>query len=194
MQRFEVVGPDWIDTERFDVLAKVPLGTTKAQFQVMLQQLLVERFGLTIHREMKVMSVYALVVGKGQPKLEKSESLDEPSFKELFPNFKDLPPPGRGRLTPPRHVVFRNMTMSDFAERLSRRAKDYFDRKIIDKTGIGGAYNFELQWFSVQTVERQGGERIFEAIEKQLGLRLEPGKAPVETLVIDKVLKVPIDN
>jgi uncharacterized protein (TIGR03435 family) len=191
LQRFQIVGPDWIDTDRFDILAKVPPGATKKQFQLMLQHLLTQRFGMTAHREMRVTPVYALVVGKGGHKLQASESADEPSLKQIYPDFKHLPTPGQ--LTP-RHVVFRNMTMGDLSDRLSHIAKDSIDRKVLDDTRIAGAYNFELQWFSPYVVARSGGQTIFEGVEKQLGLKLEPRKAPVETLVIDKVLRIPTEN
>ena len=82
----------------------------------MLQRLLAERLRMTIHREMKVMPVYALTVGKGQHKLEVSDGTDEPSFKELLPDFKHLSTLRRPIV---RHVIFHNMTMSDFADRLS---------------------------------------------------------------------------
>ncbi len=177
--------------DRFDILAKVPPGTTKSQFQTMLQRLLAERFGMTIHREMKVMPVYALTVGKGQHKLEVSDGTDEPSFKELLPDFKHLSTLRRPIV---RHVIFHNMTMGDFADRLSQIATGYFDRKITDDTRIVGAYDFTLKWSSVYEVEKSGGESIFDAVEKQLGLKLEARKASVEMLVIDKVLRTPIDN
>jgi len=65
-------GPGWLDTERFDITAKVPEGTTKEQMKVMLQNLLADRFKLALHRETKEMAMYALVVGKNGPKMKES--------------------------------------------------------------------------------------------------------------------------
>lgn len=74
---YQIQGPDWLDSARFDITAKVPLGTTKEQFRLMLQSLLAERFKLTLHHATKDMPMYALVVAKGGSKLK--ESPDDPS-------------------------------------------------------------------------------------------------------------------
>jgi uncharacterized protein (TIGR03435 family) len=75
-------GPEWLDSERFDIVAKVPAGTTKEQVKVMLQNLLVERFHLTLHRETKELPIYALVVGAKGPKLKESTVTDAPPVSD----------------------------------------------------------------------------------------------------------------
>ena len=70
VELYQISGPDWITTSRFDVQATLPAGATKAQIPEMLQALLADRFGLTLHREPKEQSVYALLIGKGGPKLK----------------------------------------------------------------------------------------------------------------------------
>jgi uncharacterized protein (TIGR03435 family) len=72
---YQLSGPKWLDSERFDIVAKIPKGATKEQFRLMLQNLLAERFKLTLHHETKEFPMYALVVGKGGPKLK--ESVDD---------------------------------------------------------------------------------------------------------------------
>jgi uncharacterized protein (TIGR03435 family) len=72
---YQISGPKWLDSERFDIVAKIAMGATKEQFQMMLQNLLAERFKLAVHRETKELPIYALVVGKGGPKLK--ESVDD---------------------------------------------------------------------------------------------------------------------
>jgi uncharacterized protein (TIGR03435 family) len=72
---YQINGPKWLDSERFDIVAKIPKGATKEQFQVMLQNLLAERFKLTLHHETKELPMYALVVGKGGPKMK--ETVDD---------------------------------------------------------------------------------------------------------------------
>lgn len=74
---YQVSGPKWLESERFDIVAKIAPGATKEQFQKMLQNLLIERFKLALHRETKELPMYALVVGKGGPKLK--ESVEDPA-------------------------------------------------------------------------------------------------------------------
>jgi hypothetical protein len=92
---FQISGPGWLDSERYDIVAKVPRGATKEQFMGMLQNLLAERFKLTLHREKKDLPMYALVVGKNGPKLK--ESVDGPAPKEGGP--VDGPATTMGRVT-----------------------------------------------------------------------------------------------
>ena len=70
VKNFQISGPGWLDTERFEINAVMPPETTKEQFKVMLRNLLAERFTLTIHRETKELLTYALLVNKGGPKVE----------------------------------------------------------------------------------------------------------------------------
>ena len=75
IKSYQVSGPKWLDSERFDIVAKIAMGATKEQFQMMLQNLLAERFKLAVHHETKELPIYALVVGKGGPKLK--ETVDD---------------------------------------------------------------------------------------------------------------------
>ena len=95
VKSFQISGPGWLDSERYDIVAKLPRGATKAEFMVMLQNLLAERFKLTLHREKKELPMYALVVGKNGPKLK--ESVDGPAPKEGGP--VDGPAATMGRVT-----------------------------------------------------------------------------------------------
>ena len=96
---YQVSGPKWLESERFDIVAKIAPGATKEQFQKMLQNLLIERFKLALHRETKELPMYALVVGKGGPKLK--ESVDDPATTAQGgpagsggPSASAPPPPG----------------------------------------------------------------------------------------------------
>jgi uncharacterized protein (TIGR03435 family) len=80
LKRYQVQTPAWMDTERYDITAKIPKGTTKEEFQAMLQNLLAERFKLVAHREKKDLPMYALLVAKGGPKMK--ESAEDPPAKE----------------------------------------------------------------------------------------------------------------
>src|SRR5580704_6851921 len=82
VKNLQISGPGWLDTERYDIIAKVPPGTTLEQANLMLRNVLVERFGLAFHRETKDMPVYELTLGKGAPELKESatDSTDRPSI------------------------------------------------------------------------------------------------------------------
>ena len=86
---YQLSGPKWLDSERFDITAKIPMGATKEQFRLMLQNLLAERFKLALHHETKELPMYALVVGKGGSKLK--ESVDDDG---TAPPPPPPPPPG----------------------------------------------------------------------------------------------------
>jgi uncharacterized protein (TIGR03435 family) len=157
VDRYQVTGPDWLGSERFNIMAKVPEGATKEQFKLMLQNLLAERFQLTLHRDKKEMQVYELVVAKSGPKM-----------KEAAPEPADAPPPGRGPGGPPR-VTFdsdgnpklppdrgsmmimtpkgarmrqSNVSMEDVA----RMLRNQLGHPVTDATGLKGKYDFELAW------------------------------------------------
>jgi uncharacterized protein (TIGR03435 family) len=165
VKEFQVSGPSWLDSERYDIVAKLPRGATKTEFMGMLQNLLAERFKLTLHREKKDLPMYALVVGKNGPKLK--ASVDGPAPKEGDPApttgkvavGKDGFPvsPGRGGAS----MMFMNgnirltgngQTMARLAEMLSVQ----FDLPVVDMTGLTGNYDFTL-YFSPEGL---GGMRL----------------------------------
>jgi uncharacterized protein (TIGR03435 family) len=180
---WQITGPAWILSERFDVTAKPPAGVSGDQFEAMMQNLLAGRFKLQLHREQQERAVYALVVAKG--------------------GLKATPAPGEaGAKTnwSRDHIEAQHMSMAHFAERLSRVA----DRPVVDATGVAGAFDFELKWTPdssrAKPAENSGAQladlppSVFTAIEEQLGLKLEPRKAPVEILIVDHAEKVPTEN
>jgi uncharacterized protein (TIGR03435 family) len=183
VMEWQITGPAWIFSERFDVLAKPPAGISGDQFEAMMQHLLAERFKLQIHREQRERAVYALVLAKA--------------------GLKMTPLAGEGQTKTNwsrDHIAAQHMSMARFAERLSRVA----DRPVVDATGVAGAFNFELKWTPdssrAKPAESSGAQladllpSLFTAIEEQLGLKLEPRKAPVEILVVDHAEKIPTEN
>jgi uncharacterized protein (TIGR03435 family) len=150
----------------------------------MLRVLLKERFGLSLHREKKEFSLYALEVAKGGPKLKPSASADVP------------PTVGPGVVYPQRIVLpGRNATVGDLASLFQRAI---LDRPVVDETGLTGRYDFDLTWAPDET--QFGGDvpkapetavalPLFEAIEQQMGLRLEAKRGMVDALVVDAVEK-----
>jgi uncharacterized protein (TIGR03435 family) len=97
---YQINGPKWLDGERFDIVAKIPQGATKEQFRLMLQNLLAERFKLALHHETKELPMYALVVGKGGPKLK--EAVEEDATTPQGAPPPPPPPPGRDEAAPVR--------------------------------------------------------------------------------------------
>jgi uncharacterized protein (TIGR03435 family) len=98
VKEYQINGPNWLDSERFDIVAKILQGATKEQFQQMLQNLLAERFKLALHHETKELPMYALVVGKGGPKLKEAVEEDATAPQGAAPP----PPPGRDETAPVR--------------------------------------------------------------------------------------------
>ena len=158
---FQISGPGWLDSERYDIVAKLPRGATKAEFMAMLQNLLAERFKLTLHREKKDLPMYALVVGKNGPKLK--ESVDDPAPKEGGPadgpaatmgkltmgrdGFPVLPAAAGGRgamamtmMNGNARMTANGQTMAGLAEMLSNQ----LDLPVVDMTGLTGKYDYTL--------------------------------------------------
>ena len=173
-------GPDWINSERFMIAAKAeqPIDDDGA-LMVMLQNLLVERFKLVIHRETRTMQAFVLEVGKNGPKLEKAEGGPAET------NTSN----GKGSVS----IEARNTDLPAFAQRLARE----MELPVVNQTGLPGIYNFKLRWTPENSKALIDGTAewpsIFTAIQEQLGLRLHSQKAPVEVLVIDHVEK-PSEN
>ncbi len=196
LERFQIFGPDWIDTDRFDIVAKVPKGATKEQFRSMLQSLLAERFQVKAHRETRTLPVFAMVVQKGGHKLRAAEGTGEPELKHIEQTMQEYVKQfNSGETLPPTHIGCKNMTMADFAGLLGVRiAYDGIDRKVVDLTGLAGAYDFDLKYYGSTPSVADLGPKIFEAVDRQLGLKLEPRKTPVEVLVVDSASRIPTEN
>jgi uncharacterized protein (TIGR03435 family) len=157
---FQVSGPDWLGSLGYDVVAKVPAGVPAEQVPLMLQALLAERFKLALHRESKTIDVYALVVGKGGPKLKESDpaELAADPGRGLSRTLGDGPPPpprpgaGPGRGLPPGPGM-RMLVSPDGSRRISGRmtiaqltdAMSFFmDRPVVDLTGLNGTYDIDM--------------------------------------------------
>jgi uncharacterized protein (TIGR03435 family) len=175
-------GPEWIDSENFDISAKFPPETSDSHMLLMLQRLLDERFKMKLHREPREFSVYALVVDKRGSKAQPSAT---PGAAVRFTS--------RGG-----HAVGRSVSMAQFADRLSR--EDFqIGRRVVDFTGLPGTYDLTLDW----KLEGGGTENsdgasdrpsIFSALTEQLGLKLEPRKVSLDVLIVDEALRRPVEN
>ena len=168
VKSFQISGPDWMKTERFDIMAKLPEGATKDQVPQMLQALLAERFKLTIHRDTKDHAIYALIVGKGGPKLKEAPPdvevpADAPPAKEEKGTL--TVDTGQGKMSVKAdssggatvkgpngltqkismsngvmHMELNKATMDQMVEALSR----FVDRPVVNMTGLKGNYQVAL--------------------------------------------------
>lgn len=177
VQQRQISGPDWLTSQRFDILAVIPAGGNNDQIPEMLGALLQERFKLKTHQNTKEQQVYRLVLANRGPNLQKAERETGIS----------------GRSTKTVEQVSARTTLVSLAEYLSER----LDRPVVDQTGLSGVYSIHLEWMpdtAAATGVDAAGPSIFTAVQEQLGLRLVAGKAAVGLVVVDSVEKYPTDN
>jgi uncharacterized protein (TIGR03435 family) len=180
--------PAQFDTLRFDIEAKVvepdldALNKMKSdQRRAMLLPLVAERFQLKTHNETRTLPVYELVVAKGGPKCTLSDDQTKLGWGDigLYYNKNDMRLEGR------------TLPMASLAKTLA----DQVHRTVIDKTGLTGNYRLTLRWTpdDKPAPEADAPPSIYTAVQEQLGLKLQPAKAPVEVLVVDHAA-LPSDN
>ncbi len=176
-------GPGWMESDHFEIEAVTPgdVRPNHDEQRTMLQNLLSERFRLTFHRELKEFSIYELRVAKGGPKLKPSAA---PA--NAPPSVVSMVYPGRMAMPA------RNVGMGDLVSVMQRA---WLDRPVVDKTGLTGRYDFDLEWAPDET--QFGGEispapadspipPLFTALEQQLGLMLVATRGPVSALTVDR--------
>jgi uncharacterized protein (TIGR03435 family) len=173
----ELIGPDWLETTRFDIQAKPPAVHPKEYLQPMLKTLLEDRFKLASHQETRTIPAYALLVGKDGLKIKEVE-------------------PGEGKTsTSGSRFVGTKVTMDRLAQFLSRM----LDRPVVDQTGTKGVFDVDLHyaWEDLTATapkKSSDGPTIFTALQEQLGLKLQSEKLPVEVVVVDHIERAPAPN
>ncbi len=214
VKEFQVQGPEWLGSERFDIVAKLPAGSSQDQIPEMLQDLLAERFRLALHRDKKEQAIYALVAAKGGPKLKAAEVPAEGGAPGGPGKNGPLPRGAMYMMMGPEgaHLKAASVTLATLAEMISR----FTERPVIDMTGIEGQYDFDLV-FSPETMRNLpaairgamappgGGEHppaeppaeragsIYDSV-RRYGLMLERRRAPLEVLVVDHIERAPTEN
>jgi uncharacterized protein (TIGR03435 family) len=186
-------GPSWVSLDLFDVVAKVPNGTTPATANLMLQNLLADRFGLVINQGLHPVPRYVLSVMKGGSKLKAASGSGDPGCQLV----QQTAPPGADAASIPNiKVQCSNVTAVAIAENLHRMAGGYLDHDVIDSTGLDGVYDFDLEWTDRPLLAVRGADGIslFTAVEKQLGLKLEVQNVSVPSFVIEKANRRPSAN
>lgn len=180
LKDYQIAGPPWMESEpRYDIAANAPGPATDDQMRPMLQTLLAARFQMKSHFEKRELAVYALIRGKGVPKLKQAD----PNSAQNAPSI------AQGKLR------FGNAPLSRLTFLLTRR----MDRPALDLTGLLGNFDYVVDLSGLGYKNDSSGydgegPSVFQAIQDDLGLKLEPGKHLVDVLVIDSVSKVPSRN
>jgi uncharacterized protein (TIGR03435 family) len=192
-------GPDWLDSAAFDVQVKVhksslelpPPKRNMDQVRLALQQLLAEHAGLVLHTETKMLSTYALEVAENGPKLQPAVSGEPDDMKFNAPVRMGKQ---QMRMEIGGNQVYgiaaQGISADDLAQQLSRQ----LGTPVANKTGLQGRYDFNLHWSdgkkdANETESNASAPSLLNAVQEQLGLKLQPQKAPTQVLVIDRVEK-----
>jgi uncharacterized protein (TIGR03435 family) len=175
MQKSQIINaPPWFDEQLWNIDGVPDVEGTPNwhQYRRMLEKLLATRFDLQMHKDKRELSVYALTVVKGGPKLEKSKS-DPDALNDSSGHGV-----GSGQF-----MKFTNLSMADFA----RTMELMVDKPVIDETNLTGRYDFTLLWTpdSLRTEEPNAPPGLFTAVQEQLGLKLEATREMTDVLVID---------
>jgi uncharacterized protein (TIGR03435 family) len=214
----DLVGPRWLTTvefmgiqDKYDIEATLAPNTSKEQFHLMLQNLLAERFALKAHREKKVVPSYALVVANGGLKIKESPAVPDGADPDPKVDvrvrgddgFPATPPAYSGLFVSVKsgytRVKFIRYSMEQFAKWTRVNSK----RPGVDRTGLTGRYDFYLEYGNEigsrgsegktpELVDR--GDVFMVALQKQLGLKLEPDSTEIDILIIDHIDRTPTSN
>jgi uncharacterized protein (TIGR03435 family) len=173
-------GPKWIDSDRYNVEAKaVAGGAPRQQLREMLQKLLADRFALRLRREARQVPVFALVRGKGKPKLQPAQHPDVPIVFRVFQR---------------RQIIAENAPLENLTDALTFLV----GKPVLDRTGLEGTFDYKLQWApdelqlpSPEAPPQTDGAApsLAAALEQQMGLRLASQRAPVDVLVVENAEK-----
>jgi uncharacterized protein (TIGR03435 family) len=217
----QVVGPDWLGSQRFDIAAKLPEGAPQADVPEMLQALLADRFQMKSHRESKEFPVYALEVAKTGLKI--TESMTEAEAAAADAGAVNIAAGGSGlgatiNFGNGSHFTLgvngfetKRLTMGMFADMLTR----FLDRPVIDMTGLKAGYDMTLELSpedrmamlirsavsagvvlppqALTLLDGASGDSLSNSLKKA-GLTLESRRAPLDVIVVDQIQKTPTEN
>jgi uncharacterized protein (TIGR03435 family) len=210
-----VGGPKFVETENYDIVGKMPASEASSgpgatvdtdAVMPMLRALLTERFKIATHFEDRTMTAYTLTASK--PKLKKADPASRTRWTQ-----GSGPIALNANSAPSRTIRFQNMSMAQFTEKLQSFAGNYVHAPVVDGTGLDGGYDFALTYSPIAPAQLAtmmvrppdaaggpaaadpiGGVSLFDALDKQLGLKLVEQKRPVKVLVIDHIDEKPSDN
>jgi uncharacterized protein (TIGR03435 family) len=185
IQEYQVSGPGWLTEARFDIVAKAGSPAPESDLRLMLRALLAERFKLAVHRESRELPSLIVTVGKNGHKLKPNDVEGSPSFKT-------------GKMT----LTGEGATVSQLTDFLSREMR----QPVVNQTGLTGRFNYflDVNAYITDEARRSGGpgggpppeaaSLIAQAIQAQLGLKIDGRKAPVEMLIVERIEKTPTEN
>jgi uncharacterized protein (TIGR03435 family) len=185
-----VGGPSWLELDKFTIIAKAPQTTPAPTVKLMLQSLLADRFKLVVHQDTRPLTAYAMTLAGGKHKMKEAAGPGQ----GCQPQPPQTPEPG---VIPPQVGICRGITMEAFAQLLPRIAGQYLTAPlVIDQTGLKEAWDFEIRFHGRGQLAQAGTEgiSIFDALEKQLGLKLELKESPQSALVVDSVNRTSTAN
>jgi uncharacterized protein (TIGR03435 family) len=178
VKAFQIAGPNWLQSNTFDIVAKPPTDYQRDQLPALMQRMLSDRFKLAVHHETRRAPAYALVIAKGGPRLHESAG----------PRTYHTGRPGL--------IEGHQWSMAELADALP----GFLGHPVANQTGLRALYDLKLEWNPLELTaqsETRGaaeGDSLFTAIQEQLGLRLEPIRAQVDVVVVDHAERVPIPN
>jgi len=224
VRNFQVIGPEWVATDHFNITGKLPVGIGQDRVREMLQNLLADRFQMTIHREKRDFSVYALMTGKGGLKLPESAAdvgsgegektkaaLDVKATASSAGVYVDL---GNGAwfTFAENKLILHKLPMGRMADLLGT----FMDKPVVDMTSLDGSKNYDMslevtaedyRTIQIRSALKSGITLPPEAAQmaelptesltaaiEATGLRVEARRAPVEVIVIDRVARTPTEN
>jgi len=183
---YQVTGPDWLDSQRYEIAGKAAGPATEDELRLMMQALLRERFKLALHLQTKELGAYLLVAGKNGPKFHESTTAGEGSIDI---NQRQL------------SVSVQRTPVSRLVELMSNMLR----APVIDRTGLKGRYDLTLnvaqyaadlaaQGKSLDSVRADPEAFLSMILQEEFGLKLEAKKMPLEVVVIDRAEKSPVEN
>jgi uncharacterized protein (TIGR03435 family) len=215
----QVVGPDWLGSERFDIAAKLPDGGKTDQVPEMLQNLLTDRFQMQTHRDKKEFPIYALIVDKGGLKIP--EQPPDPDLATIDARTVAASGSGNGVAINfgkgstftlgTTQLEIKKLPMSTLADMLTR----FLDRPVVDMTELKGTFDLTLDLSPedrnamlirsavsagvalpaqvMRVLDISSGDSLANAFQKA-GLKLDARKAPLDVIVVDNIRKTPAEN
>ena len=191
-----VRGEKWIESARFDIVAKTAPTESPDTLRVMLRNLLAQRFELKVHTEQQPVNVYALTAQK--PKLKQADGSQRSQCRVSVADGA-------------RVFTCQNTTMAQLAEKMQQAAGGSVDHQVVDLTGLKGSYDFDISFVpfarmrriaekpktegaGLTDIEPPSGLTVFDAIERQMGIRLAAQKYPRPVVVVDHCSRTPAEN
>lgn len=179
LQTIQVTGPGWLESDRYDIIAKAAGPASPDQLRSMTQTLLAQRFKLGFHKETKEMPAYVVTVAKGGHKMKPSEGEGDMEVK-----------PSANRMV----ASFSHVTLARLAEMISSPLQGV----VVDQTGLKGEWDFTLDASTFTMTQPTGIDdainMVIQAVGEQLGIKIDQKKVPAEVLIVDRAERIPAEN